>query len=365
VRGSGREPCGLSPGAAGLLALVTLHLAVPSSGAAQAVAMAGTDRVRLELPATVLVESYSNAGYRLRVEGGHAAVEVSLAPMGSRQPFALPPAPEGAAEPVSVLARAVAAGASSRYQAVSRVLEWVARNVAYDLDRSAPQDALAVLERRSGYCTGVARLSVALLRALSIPARDVPGFLVAPAGGGPPAGFHRWVEVYYDDVGWVFSDPLLALHYVPATYVRLASESLLAEAEAEAAPGRLLWRDDRRLPIDLIAEGSPRLTVRRNDAVRRAGALQITVGGGASGRAVLEGRGSRRIRILDRGESTFVGLEPGSYVLRVEVEGAEPSLKRVILRDRVWGSIHLPRPPAVPTGAARKPNPAISKEEST
>ncbi len=323
--------------------------AVPAAAGAQALALAGSDAVRVELPAVGLVESYSNAGYRLRVSGGVATVEVSLAPLRSHQPFALPPA-RSSSDRVGQLARAVAAGATTRYQAVTQVLEWVAGNVAYDLDRSAPQDAAAVLARRRGYCTGIARLSVALLQSLAIPARDVPGFLVAPSGARLPAGFHRWVEVRYDDVGWVFSDPLLTLHYVPATYVRLASETLLPEAEG--FPGRLLARADRRLPVDVFAEAPPRVTVRRNDPARRAAALRVTVGGADAGLAVLEGGGQRRVRALERGESTFVGLEPGSYLLRVEVAGASPRLKRVILRDRVWGSVHLPRPP-------------ITKEEST
>jgi transglutaminase superfamily protein len=363
-------------GAAAATAAVLSLLGIPSAAAAQAVAYVGSDRVRLELPAGGLVEGYSNAGYRLRVDGGTATVEVDLAPLRSRQPFALA-AGDASADGIPTLARAVATGAATRYDAVTRVLQWVGRNVAYDLDREEPQDAAAVLARRSGYCTGIARLSVALLQALDIPAREVPGFLVAPAGAGVGsrvlAGFHRWVEVHYDDVGWVFSDPLLALHYVPATYVRLGSESLLPEAEQ--LPGRLLSRDDRRVAVDLFAEASPQVTVRRNDVVRRAAALRVTMVGAPTGRAVLEGVGSRRVRALDRGESTFVGLEPGSYLLRVEVDGASPSLKRVILRDRVWGSVHLPAPaalepiapayPSPPFPAQQSPRPTISEEEST
>jgi len=350
----------------GRAALGAVALLMPAAAGAQAVAYGGTDRVRLELPAGGLVEGYSNAGYRLQVNGGIATVEVDLSPLRSRQPFTMPAGEIDGAAPIPVLARAVAAGAATRYDAVTRVLQWVARNVAYDLDRSAPQDAAAVLQRRSGYCTGIARLSVALLGALDIPAREVPGFLVAPAGARAvsrtPAGFHRWIEVHYDDVGWVFSDPLLALHYVPATYVRLASESLLPAAET--LPGRLLARDDRRVAVDLFAEGSPQLSVRRNGVVRRAAALQVTVSGAAAGRAVLEGEGTRRVRALERGESTFVGLEPGSYLLRVEVPGASPSLKRVILHDRVWGAVHLPAPAALePISPA--PAPITAEEEST
>jgi hypothetical protein len=345
------------------LLLAVLALAVlPAAAAAQAVALAGSDRVRLEVPAGALVESYANAGYRLDVAGGVATVTVSLAPLRSHQPFALAAAGDDP-DPTVALARAVAAGAATRYQAVTQVLGWVARSIAYDLDRDAPQEPAAVLARRSGYCTGIARLTVALLGALGIPAREVPGFVVAPANAGMPAGFHRWVEVRYDDVGWVFSDPVAAMHYVPATYVRLASESLLPSAEA--VPGRLLGRDDHRIAVDLFPQGSPRLTARRNDTTRHAGALQVTVGGAAAGRATLEGAGKRRVRELARGEGTFLGLEPGSYLLRVDVDGARPSLKRVILRDRVWGSVHLPAPAADGSGEARATASSITKEAST
>jgi len=340
--------------------VVALLGALPSALGAQAVVFAGSDEVELELPAGVLVEAYENAGYRLAVEGGVAKVSVALTPLRSRQPFALPAAP-ATTDPVAQLARAIAAGAATRYDAVTEVLQWVSRNVEYDLDRAAPQDAPAVLARRSGYCTGIARLTVALLRALEIPARDVPGFVLAAPVAGLPAGFHRWVEVRYDDVGWVFSDPLVSLHYVPATYVRLASEGLLPEAEMQ--PGRLLARTDGRVAVDIFSEVLPRLTVRRNDVVRRAAALRVTVDGAGAGRAVLEGHGTRRIRSLQGGESTFVGLEPGSYLLRVEVEGASPSLKRVILRDRVWGAVHVITPATA--DPRLEPVPPIGKEEES
>ncbi len=327
---------------AGRVALLSLLApALATVARAQAVALGGSDAVRLELPVTGLVESYSNAGYRLQVDGATATVEVSLQPLRSRQPFALPAAAAAPGDAVAQLARAVAAGATTRYEASTRVLGWVARNVTYDRDRGAPQDAPAVLARRRGYCTGVARLSVALLRSLDIEAREVPGFLVAPAGGGVAAGYHRWVEVRYDDVGWVFSDPLVALHYVPATYVRLASEALLPAPEE--LPGRLLAHDDRRQALDLVPGAPARVSVRRNDGTRHAAALAVSVAGVGDGTVVLEGAGLRRERPLRAGESTFVGLEPGSYVLRVEVPGERPRTRRVILRDRVWASVHLPR----------------------
>jgi hypothetical protein len=324
--------------------LVAVALLLPAAAGAalgQALAVAGADRARIEVPRGAVVEPYANAGYRLRVEGAVAHVDVTLLPLRSRDPFR-PPAVEGESDPLATLARAVTTGSNTRYEAASRLLAWVAGNVGYELDRSAPQDAPAVLGRRRAYCTGVARLTVALMEAVDIPAREVPGFLVAPPGGGVPAGYHRWVEVRFDDVGWVFSDPLLSHHYVPATYVRLASETLTAVAAAQA-PGRLLGRLDGRRPVDLLSEVPPGVSLRRNSPRQRAAALTISVGdGGDDGLAVLEGRGARRVRSLERGSSTFLGLEPGVYRLRVDVPGKSPVEKQITLRARVAATVHLP-----------------------
>ena len=319
--------------------LSALAAATGAPARAQALVVAGVDRAQLELPGAAAVEPYANAGYRLRVAGGAATVEVALAPLRSRDPFALPRGGASDADPVATLARAVTRGASTRYEAVSRLLGWVAGNVRYELDRAAPQDAPAVLERRRGYCTGVARLTVALLDAVGIEAREVPGFLVAAPGAGVPAGYHRWVEVRFEDVGWVFSDPLLSHHYVPATYVRLASEVLRPGA---AGAGRLLHREDMRQAVDLFAEVPPGVSLRRNVARQRAAALTVSVGGGGEGVALLEGLGTRRIRPLEHGSSTFLGLEPGVYRLRIDIPGRSPVEKQITLRARVAASVHLP-----------------------
>ena len=329
---------GASPAAGALLLAALAPLLAPGAARAQALAMAGADRARLVLPPAAAVEPYANAGYRLRVDGRTASVEVALAPLRSRVPFSLPSArPDGDA--IARLARAVTHGASTRYEAASRLLGWVASNVRYELDRSAPQDAPSVLARRRAYCTGVARLTVALLQVVGIPAREVPGFLAAPPGAGVPEGYHRWVEVFFEDVGWVFSDPLLSHHYVPATYVRLASETLRGGAAGE---GRLLDREDHRQAVDLFVEMPPGVSLRRNSPLQRAAALTVSVGGSLEGVARLEGGGESRTRPLEGGASTFLGLEPGVYRLRIEVPGRSPLEKQITLRARVAARVHLP-----------------------
>ena len=89
-------------------------------------------------------------------------------------------------------------------------------------------------------------------------------------------------------------------------------------------------------------------------------------GEAGGGRAVLEGLGNRRERTLRGGASTFVGLEPGSYLLRVEVEGWAPVVKRVILRDRVAATVHLPHPPpSTPTPEIAAPAAVRAALETT
>ena len=65
---------------------------------------------------------------------------------------------------------------------------------------------------RRAYCVGFAELAVDLLRRVGISARTVQGILrTDPGADGYEAAiggvYHRWIEVYYPDRGYVFSDP--------------------------------------------------------------------------------------------------------------------------------------------------------------
>lgn len=303
--------------------------------------VAGRDLATFLPPPGVAVENYRNAGYRLtRNADGTISVAVDLAPVESRDP--LPElSPSETVNPVSVLARALVAGSRSRYEAASRVLGWVATRVGYRLDRAADQSPEAVLERRDAYCTGSARLTVALLAAVGIQAREVPGYVVEAVPGGPAAGFHRWVEVRFDDRGWIFSDPMTSHHFVPATYLRLADDSLASPP----GHGALLDRRSEIREIDLLPDRAPSgrsVRVRPNDSARRAAALALRLDPAVTGRAFLEGGGQRRRLELAGGEGIFLGLEPGEYLLRVEAGGRVAARKRLTFRNRVLAELEVP-----------------------
>lgn len=309
-------------------------------------ALAGQDRARVLAPAGVEIADYENAGYRLRHVGEDGIrVEVSLEPLRSATPWRAPGEwSRDAGDPVRRVARTITAGASTQYEAASRILGWVARNVVYELDREASQEPLEVLERRRAYCTGVARLTVALLESAGLEAREVPGWVVSdevrdlPAADGVPRGFHRWVEIRYDDVGWAFSDPLHSHHFVPATYLPLASETLSPDAGLE---GLLLERRDGLVAVDLYPPAPPGVRARRNDARQVAASLRVVVGSPAPGLAILQGESVRLTHSLVDGATTFLGLEPGSYRLEVQVPGRPILRHEIELPDRRRGLVNL------------------------
>ncbi len=326
-----------------LATAVSLALATAPAAARTALAVEGVDRTRLLAPAGADVRDYENSGYRLRWVGDEIHIAVESTAIGSISRFTPPgrPCSVGGATDRAVcrLARSLTVGAETQYEAISRILAWMARSITYELDRDQPQNAAAVLERRSGYCTGVARLTVSLLRAVDIPAREVAGYVLPTDQGDPGSGFHRWVEAYLPDRGWTFSDPLRSHHYVPATYLRLASEELATEAGLD---GLLLERRDGIDVVDLYPGAVPGITARRNSERRLAAALTVHVEGAHAGLAELTGSGKRRAHTLIDGGTTFVGLEPGCYELRLTSAGGLVE-RRVDLDGRVRKTLSLPR----------------------
>lgn len=294
----------------------------------------GEDRALIRPPRGVRFAPYSNDGYRLRLRDGLVEVEVRTKPLETSSPFRLPARRGGEIE---AIARATTSAVETRFQAVSRILSWVNRNLRYELDRSLSQSAEAVLERRSGYCTGLARLTVAMLDSIAIPSREVAGYVIStPEEEG---GFHRWVEVYYPDRGWVFSDPLRSHHFVPATYLRLAGPEVV---ETELDEGVIVHRENRALPVDLYPGVKEGVRARRNRSQRLAGALQVKVEGAPGGEAILEGsRGRRWSAELGPDGSAFLGLEPGEYTLRLLFSGQPDRVQNLRLNGRVLNTIFL------------------------
>ncbi len=186
-----------------------------------------------------LFDQYDNDGYSLGVSPGpdgslDLRVQVSGGPLESRAPFptgaardpALPGSPERDA-----YALALVGDAGRQVLAVERILAGIASSVRYDPDRGRRQDPASVFASRRAHCVGFAELAVDLLRRAGIGARTVQGVLRAKPGtdgydsriGGL---YHRWIEVYYADRGFVFSDPSFSINNVDARYIPFGSRAL-------------------------------------------------------------------------------------------------------------------------------------------
>jgi transglutaminase-like putative cysteine protease len=207
-------------------------------------------------PDAALFDQYDNDGYSLAVARGAdgaltLTVRVSGAPLQSRTPFP-PRAPEAGPPPSPDRDAWVAertAGARTQAEAVERVLSGIAAEIRYDADRDRRQDPAAVFTTRRAHCVGFSELAVDLLRRVGISARTVQGILRTPtdsAGYDPTIGgvYHRWIEVYYPDRGYVFSDPSASINVVDARYVPFGRRALerpahlsLARVEASGALG--------------------------------------------------------------------------------------------------------------------------------
>ncbi len=199
-----------------------------------------------------LFDQYDNDGYSLEVSAGSGGelelrVRVSDSPLASTAPFP----PPGRARPARVVApdrdafaRRLAAGSRTQIEAVRQVLFGLASRVAYDPDRLRRQDPAAVFASGRAYCVGFAELAVDLLGRVGISARTVQGVLSAEPGTDgyePKIGgvFHRWIEVYYPDRGYVFSDPSASINGVDARYVVFSSRALVRPRALALTPLRI------------------------------------------------------------------------------------------------------------------------------
>jgi transglutaminase-like putative cysteine protease len=112
------------------------------------------------------------------------------------------------------LARRLAAGAATTYDAVRAIETHLSSNYGYE--ENTPPSALPLraflFEERAGYCERFSGAMALMLRMLGIPARVAAGF--SPGSPDGPDRYlvrdldaHSWVEVYFVGIGWVPFDP--------------------------------------------------------------------------------------------------------------------------------------------------------------
>lgn len=109
------------------------------------------------------------------------------------------------------------AGHVSDRTKVESIIRWIERGFSYRPELSAIDDsATDTLRKSGGMCRDYAHVTIALARALGIPARYVSVF----APGLVPQDFHAVTEVFIDDAWWVVDATRLAPR---APMVRIAT----------------------------------------------------------------------------------------------------------------------------------------------
>lgn len=114
------------------------------------------------------------------------------------------------------LAEEVTGGIAGEREKVKAVYEYVAKNIAYDVEKYETDNfnwddsALKVLDLKKGVCQDYAYLAIAMLRAVDIEARFIEG---KAKGSGILPGNHAWVEAMVDG-NWLTMDPTWGSGYV-------------------------------------------------------------------------------------------------------------------------------------------------------
>jgi transglutaminase-like putative cysteine protease len=305
--------------------------------------VAGHSQVDYSLGEALTLPNYRNNGFVQHGGSGAVTVRVVLDPDFTRASFpALIADPEAlttlaglAGPPVEIaqFARRAVAGSRTQEQAVVRLMDAIRRRVDYDRDALGTESALEAYQSGRSYCVGLANLAAAALSSLGIPARTVRGLLL-DAEHVPRA--HRWIEVYYPDAGWVFSDPTASTNFVDAGHLVLrppgAGEDgydpgpfVIARPVARARHGALLVVD--RAPVGGL------LMRRRNHPIQWTPTVAGYAPGVAAGTPVrLVGAGRQFLTNLGTDRSfSFSGLRPGTYTLIVDAADGGPRVIRVQL----------------------------------
>jgi hypothetical protein len=300
----------------------------------------GADEAVYVLRGPVAPSAHAVNGYVLDVRNGEDSavvvhVETSLMPVGARGSYAdvvasdPPDVPAGFELPPDL--RHKLRPELGAWEAATEILAWVSSNLAL-IDRDLrPQDAVSVLGRHGGRCSGLANATAALLMAAGFEARTVSGLLI----DGRRAIPHRWVECRLPGAGWVPTDPTLGWWAITPRHVAFADA-------VDRVPEVLVVKAAGDELDDLPRSGS--ILVRPNLGAELVCRLDDV----ADHRAVVARlqRGGDRRRAVLAPEARFGSLLPGRWLLEVELQGRVVERRRLDLRPGAVHSyiVHLPRP---------------------
>ena len=340
--------------------------------------------------------NYSNSSYSQKVLeedefSKRVLIAVNLAPLNSmasfpvsaqQMPFQmrafLGPGKDIPLNEANILsqARALTQGSRTVHEAVTAIFNWIVDNFTYDAERNTPQDGRSVFYSKRGSCVGYTNLSIAMLRSLGIPARYAHGYLppgydwgiskkywgVQISGGG----YHAWVEVYYPDVGWCFSDLLHSKNFVDPFHVLRYTDGINLNPRniqggsldvEDATTFTIFQEENATLAIDQLP------LPKKDFLARQTGSQQFgTIHGrvkDSSGKPVLKGslvlwEGIQGKNVpFENGVYSLLGLNDGEYRVTIRAEGYGEVEKNLLARKGEVKQVDLvlsPRrsPPSTP-----------------
>lgn len=244
---------------------------------------------------------------------------------------------------IARLAMGLAQGSRYAHEAANSILSWIADNLVFDASITILSDALSALKYKKAYCVGYSNLAVAMLRAAGIPARVAHGYLPPGYEWGfskeywgvkvNDGGFHAYLEIFYPDTGWVFSDAEHSHHFVDPFHIilRLDGRDMPGAytggfLDVDKATFYTIFREEDRtmmvdeLPLPKVKRLGRRLDDRQHAALA-TGAVRDRGGNLVpKGTAVLwkEGRGTPHS--FSDGRYTVTIRDGGKY--RLELKGS-------------------------------------------
>lgn len=318
-----------------------------------------------------LFKNYSNNGYSLKITGGEnntvkAETKVNCDDLNSEIPYPvrynLPtwlkpfvtPGSDIQSDALEIIktAKQIVKGSKYQYEAVQKILRWVNDNITYELDPKGPVSASDVLKEKKGYCVGYSNLATALLRASGIPCRNVHGIhinddSISPGDGYQPVSLkgitlHRWIEIYYPDVGWVFSDARYSVNFIGANYIFLTHQDGWNSFPVELLEGVTIKidGDDFYLSsIDRIQEGKAQMLIRPSVFTRQKGLVSVWIMNSNQFPDKMEiviANLDRVIKMIPDtdGKAAFIGLDRGEYELKIRYNGKVIYLTKFGLKDK-------------------------------
>jgi hypothetical protein len=308
--------------------------------------------------------NYANNSYSQKVLqqdefSKRVIIEVNLAPLNSRAAFPIPSQqlsfevrsflnPE---KNIPVNEEAIAAQAQRLVQnarivpeAASAISNWIVDTFTYDAGPNTPQDGRSVFFNKRGSCVGYSNLAIAMLRRVGIPARYVHGYLppgydwgiskkywgVQISGGG----YHAWVEVYYPDIGWTFSDLLHSKNFVDPFHILRYTDGINLNPRnivggsldvEEATTFTIFKEENATLAIDQLPLPEKDILARQ-DGEQQFGTIYGLIKDPAGkpipkGSVVLWEGDKGKVISFERGVYALLGLQTGTYRVTIRADG--------------------------------------------